>query len=409
MINLYIIGNKALRSSAYGIGTYINQLELSIQGSGMNVCFIHLNAETQRFSQKVENGVRHWYIPYPKNKYKEEEKHNKLYLQNAVFILRQYIQQTDNLIFHLNYPKYPTFANALKASFNCKIVVAVHFFSWGFDIFGNVSRLQKILGKPEKKLDQLGKQVKITFNEEKNLLCFVDKVLSLSNHNAKILQKIYQVNRQNISIIHNGLEDKAPKEFDRELIRRMYNLSVETPVVIFAGRLDPVKGLSYLIRASKIVLDHFPDCHIVIAGSGDYDTYMKERGNRWMNIHFTGLLEKTELYELYSIADIGVMPSLYEPFGYVAVEMMMHCLPVIATITSGLDEVVDKTCGFKVPVSVQSDRVEIDTDFMAEKILYLLRNPVEARQMGANGRKRYLKYFSSEIFYSKMLHLYKTL
>ena len=53
----------------------------------------------------------------------------------------------------------------------------------------------------------------------------------------------------------------------------------------------------------------------------------------------SNLISREQLFELYLAADIGVIPSLFEPFGYVAVEMMMCGLPVIVTATSGLDEI----------------------------------------------------------------------
>lgn len=146
-----------------------------------------------------------------------------------------------------------------------------------------------------------------------------------------------------------------------------------------------------------------------MAGSGNYDKCFQECKDICSKITFTGLLEKQDLHELYQMADIGVVPSLFEPFGYVAVEMMMHGLPVVATATSGLDEVVDETCGFKIPLFVQLDCVEIDILLLAEKILYLLEYPAESNQMGANGRKRFLENYSSEIFYENMLHVYKLL
>jgi len=128
-----------------------------------------------------------------------------------------------------------------------------------------------------------------------------------------------------------------------------------------------------------------------------------------MKTTFTGLLKKKELHELYRLADVGVTPSLYEPFGYVAVEMMMHGLPIVATMTSGLNEVVDETCGLKVPLNVLADNVEIDTSLLAQKILHLLRHPAKAKQMGRNGRKRYLKEYSSDVFRNNMLSLYNSL
>jgi glycosyltransferase involved in cell wall biosynthesis len=109
------------------------------------------------------------------------------------------------------------------------------------------------------------------------------------------------------------------------------------------------------------------------------------------------------------MADAGVVPSLYEPFGLVAVEMMMHSLPLVATATSGLSEVVDDSCGLKVPLITYSDKVEIDTDLLAEKIIYLLQETSVAKEMGQNGRKRYLKEYTSEVFRENMLKLYHSL
>jgi len=410
MINLYIFDDKSTRSSVYGIGAYINQLAILLRQSDINVCFIHLNSDTQRFFRKVENGVAHWYLPCPKVKYTDDEKYQQLYLQKVVLFLKKHIHPTDQLIFHLNYPKFPSFAEALKASFNCKIVVAVHYLSWCFDLLGNVSRLQNIINKPENNLDALGKQVKKSFNEEKNLFCSVDNVISLSKHTTEILQKIYKVEKQKITIIYNGLEDTVQKELDRELICRKYNIPIEAPVIIFAGRLDPAKGLTYFIQASKIVLDQFPNNHVIIAGSGDYDTYMKECGNRWMNIHFTGLLEKSDLYELFSIADIGVMPSFHEQCSYVAIEMMMHGVPLIASTSTGLYEMVeDGITGLHIPVIEHIDRAEINTDLLAEKILFLLQNHTEGKRIGANARRRYEKQYSIEVFRRNMIRFYESL
>jgi glycosyltransferase family 4 len=112
---------------------------------------------------------------------------------------------------------------------------------------------------------------------------------------------------------------------------------------------------------------------------------------------------------MYRIADVGVVPSLFEPFGYVPVEMMMHELPIVATATSGLNEVVDESCGLKVPLIVSPDNVEIDTSLLAQKIIYLLQNPKEAKRLGKNGRKRYLEKYSSEVFGKNMIAFYKSL
>ena len=164
-----------------------------------------------------------------------------------------------------------------------------------------------------------------------------------------------------------------------------------------------------MIKAFREVLKTNKNCHLIMAGSGDYDKCFLECKDICIKTTFTGLLEKEDLYELYQVADIGVVPSLFEPFGYVAVEMMMHQLPVVVTATSGLNEIVDNTCGLKIPLTVLPDSVEIDSKLLSEKILYLIEHPTEAKQMGENGRGRFLNNYSSKIFCENMLWIYKSI
>jgi len=89
--------------------------------------------------------------------------------------------------------------------------------------------------------------------------------------------------------------------------------------------------------------------------------------------------------------------------------MMMHELPIVATATSGLNEVVDDSCGLKVPVIEHPDRVEIDASLLAEKMLYLLQHPEEARKMGQNGRQRFLERFELSVFKKNMKNFYSNL
>jgi glycosyltransferase involved in cell wall biosynthesis len=90
----------------------------------------------------------------------------------------------------------------------------------------------------------------------------------------------------------------------------------------------------------------------------------------------------------------------------VAVEMMMHALPLVVTATSGLNEVVDENSGLKVPLTELPDKVEIDTSLLAQKILHLLQNHGGAKKLGKNARKRFLEKFSVYIFRENMIRIY---
>lgn len=196
---------------------------------------------------------------------------------------------------------------------------------------------------------------------------------------------------------------------DKRTLRKKRRIYDKEYLILFAGRLHPMKGLAFLIRAFHKVLEKLPNCRLLIAGNGDYDTCIHEAKDICSKVSFTGLLDKKDLYELYQMVDVGVVPSLYEPFGYVAVEMMMHGLPIAATATSGLNEVIDETSGIKVPIIEYPDRVEIDANLLAEKILYILEHPEEAKRLGKNARIRYLKEYSSEVFRRNMLKFYQSI
>lgn len=223
----------------------------------------------------------------------------------------------------------------------------------------------------------------------------------------EFLCRDYGLDITKISLIPNGLSDVFDASTDIECLRKKWNLSFQEKIILFAGRIDEVKGVISLIKAFREVLKTNKDCRLIMAGSGDYDKCFQECKDICSKVTFTGLLNKEDLHELYQMADIGIVPSLFEPFGYVAVEMMMHKLPLVVTETSGLNEVVDDTCGLKIPLTIFPDCVEIDSKLLSEKIIYLLEHPTEAKLMGENGRRRYLYNYSSKIFCDNMLRIYK--
>lgn len=224
-----------------------------------------------------------------------------------------------------------------------------------------------------------------------------------------ILIEHYCIDSEKIEVIPNGLANSIGFNTDSCILRDRWMIDQKTKIIVFAGRMDEIKGLNFLIQSFIHVLEQIPDSRLIIAGNGDYELYLKEAKNICSKIIFTGYLEKQELYELYSMADIGVVPSLYEPFGYVAVEMMMHSLPIVVSRTSGLNEIVDEISGLKVSLIEYPDRIEIDTDLLAEKILFLLQQPEIAKQIGKNGFVRYSGNYTSEIFRWNMIQFYQSL
>lgn len=404
-MNLYIF-NDGCVGSVYGVGTYIRELTIALRDSDLNIYIVNILSDKPRIRFEKIDGVSYWYFPKPVSEQPiaMDRECVELYFRNVMYLLQLHIKDKKDLIFHFNFTQYGDFVDNLKKTFDCKIVSVVHFSDWGTIVFDNLQRLRSILN--EESPDNSGAELKRSFEIEKSYYAKVDHTICLSNYMYDVLCRDYELDATKISVIPNGLCDVADLSADTKLLREKWNVGPGEKIILFAGRVDEIKGVSYLIKAFHEVNKIEPDSRLVIAGSGDYNRFFEEAKGICMKITFTGILARSELYELYRIADVGVVPSLFEPFGYVPVEMMMHELPIVATATSGLNEVVNESCGLKIPIHILPDNVEIDTSFLAQKIVSLLQNPVEGKRLGKNGRKRYLDNYSSSVFGRNMKAFY---
>ena len=402
MINLYIF-NECGRGSVFGIGTYIHELIQILPKDMFCIHIIYLNADKEEIIFEEKERIHYWYFPTHLYRYQQNHPFYDRYYYNIVYILRLHIQEKENIIFHLNHNSNKVLAEQLKAKFNAKLIITVHFFYWCFELFGNFTRFQTLLSS-----NAVSNNYR--FAEEQALMNLTDGIICLSQFSYRMLVDIYQTS-SHISMIPNGLSELMPiGHMNKNMMKKKYQLSQKSFVILFVGRLDPIKGLEYAIRAFANLRKHIPDVHLVIAGNGNFEPYFKDCGNDWMNIHFTGLLTKEQLYELYVLADIGVMPSFHEQCSFVAIEMMMFALPIIGFTTTGLKEmIIDGETGFHIPVIEHAEKVEIDTSLFGEKMLYLLQHPKERKRMGANARRRYNTEYTAKIFTERMLKFYKSL
>ena len=332
-MNLYIF-NQNRRGAVFGVGTYIHELVTALKDQNINIFVVNLISDHPQIKKEQIDGVKYWYFPLaiPDQRTINEKEQWNLYYQNVVYLLRLHIEDKRNLIFHLNFFESGKLAEELKKAFDCQLVAVTHFFDWGFTIYDNPERLSRIL--KQKYPNTLEKRLQMSFEEEKKYYSTVDHIICMTHYMKDILCKNYGMDIAKISVIPNGLQDISNK-LDNMTLRTKWNISAEEKIILFAGRIDEVKGVIFLIKSFREVLKNHPNCRLIIAGSGNYDMCFQEAKDICTKITFTGLLSKKDLNEIYQIADIGIVPSLFEPFGYVAIEMMMHGLPVVATSTSG--------------------------------------------------------------------------
>lgn len=159
--------------------------------------------------------------------------------------------------------------------------------------------------------------------------------------------------------------------------------------VLFIGRLEPRKGIDTFLDAATALLAADADVRIVVAGDHSRPGPSGTRYPEWWaaqrapgteRLKFAGHVPDDELYELIERATVVVMPSLYESFGLVAVEALMHGRPVVASRVGGLAEVVDDgVTGLLVPVG--------DSAALAGAIGRIVADPALAAALGRSARQ----------------------
>ena len=147
-----------------------------------------------------------------------------------------------------------------------------------------------------------------------------------------------------LDVVPNGVDaGKFNFPFPDKTAFRAGYAAPEEKIIFHVGRNVREKGAHVLIDAFKKVLHDYPRAKLVIAGGGDR-TWLKDQAAGLGisdRIFFTGFVDDRTLLQLYRVSDVAVYPSLYEPFGIVALEAMAAKVPVVVSDICGLKEVVD--------------------------------------------------------------------
>jgi glycogen(starch) synthase len=204
------------------------------------------------------------------------------------------------------------------------------------------------------------------------------RVICCSQFMAWEVQTYFQSPSDKIDVIPNGVDTAR---FDRwqgvdlSNFRRRY-ATPEEKIVFYVGRVVYEKGVQVLLDAAPKVLAQFPQARFVIAGTGTMLGELRHRveaqglGGK---VTLTGFVSDEDRDRLLTLADCVVFPSLYEPFGIVALEAMAARAPVVVSAVGGLAEVVKHG---ETGITVYAG----NADSLAWGIVHTLQEPEWARQ-----------------------------
>jgi D-inositol-3-phosphate glycosyltransferase len=248
---------------------------------------------------------------------------------------------------------------------------------------------------------------------ESQVISRVDRIVASTTTEKEQLEKLYGAEGEKIEVIPPGVDLTHFYPIPPDEAKEFVGIPLEKRMLLFVGRIEPLKGIKTLLRAIKYINENNQDeknlCLAVIGGdlqdeNGQGSTEMQlmqqlreEYGLQDM-VTFLGKRSQDSLPYYYSAAEMVIMPSHYESFGMVALESMACGTPVIASLVGGLIHLVeDGITGYHVPVD--------DPLALSQRISSLLGDKALRYRMGHDAFA-FAKKFSWENIVERVLQVY---
>ncbi|MBD1922333.1 glycosyltransferase family 4 protein [Microcoleus sp. FACHB-831] len=265
-------------------------------------------------------------------------------------------------------------AIALKHTFKVPLIATIHATEFG--------RYNGIYNNDSTYIS--GKEKLLAYNAWRIIVC--------SQYMRREVERVLESPWDKIDVIYNGIRpEKKPRwqDFDAWNFRRRYAEDREK-IVYYVGRMSYEKGVSVLLNAApKVIWEMGGNAKFVIIGGGNTNHLQQQAWNLgiWDKCYFTGFMSDDELNKFQTVANCAVFPSLYEPFGIVALESFAARVPVVVSDTGGLPEVVQHT---KTGVVSSTN----NSESLAWGILEVLKNPAYAQWLIDNAYQDLERRFS---------------
>ncbi|MBL7084451.1 MAG: glycosyltransferase family 4 protein, partial [Candidatus Aminicenantes bacterium] len=225
-----------------------------------------------------------------------------------------------------------------------------------------------------------------------------DRIIALTNKEKEDYIKFRIANEDKFDVIYSGIELDKFKELSEDKKQNLvkeFGIPEKSLIIGTVGRLVPVKGHEFLIKAAKYIISKYPEAFFVFTGDGPLEQNLKRQALELginNNIIFLGW--RSDAARIISVYDIFALPSLNEGMGRVLAEAMALGKPIVASNVGGIPDLVTHgKNGFLVPVR--------NSEKLAKYIQILIKNKEQREKMGQVG-KEMVKNFSKEKMVEKI-------
>lgn len=314
-------------------------------------------------------------------------------------IVTPYLQNTGNLLWHVQELFMVKLAKQLSEKNGGAIITHLHIIPWKFFIDNHQSFFNTLYKQ------WLNRDFNtISTNElESKAYLLSDKIICVS-HSAQIhIESSYKIPASKCIIIYNGLSMEKQQQSRRETHK--YEL-------LFVGRATKGKGIFSLLNALKKVKKRGYLVELNLAGQcSDTMSEIIHFKYKDLLVNILGILSYEDLQQLYLRCTIGVVPSLHEQCSYTAIEMMMFGMPMIVSDVDALSEMFeDEVNALKVPLVFDEDfGLSVDEEKLASAIIRLIEDETLRQQLGRGARENYEKRFTLEQMIQNTVSVYEQL
>jgi len=239
------------------------------------------------------------------------------------------------------------------------------------------------------------------------------RIISVTGYMKEFLISFYNIEPSKISIVQNGLNLKTPSdcnEKDKLRLKGLFGFRKKDYIILYVGRIDACKGLSFLAQAFQLACRKRKDLKLVIIGQGSLDEFQSKFNTDFGRVVVTGFLKKEIVDQFYCIADLGVVPSIYDHCPYTVLEMIANRIPLIMSRIDGLDEILDNNqCLFVDPQVDVEGNVTIPAEKLSDKIIQIIEDKKLGEQISQNSFSQLTEKYLASLMANKMLNLYKSL
>jgi glycogen synthase len=217
------------------------------------------------------------------------------------------------------------------------------------------------------------------------------------------LQRLFGVPKDKIVVIPNGTDpDTFNFDFDPYPMRSQY-AGEHDQIILYVGRLVNEKGVQILLDAAPKILSACPGARFLVVGTGYYMDHLKNQARSLgidNYVRFLGYVDDDSLKKFFKISDLVCIPSLYEPFGIVALEGMAAGKPVVTSDTGGLTDFVEHgVTGLTTYTG--------DSNSLAWGIMEVLRNPELAQRMAKDAYEKVQHIYNWKVIAKRTEELYE--